>query len=333
MNEGKFNNFTFERDPTIVPWLRPLAGESYYRGRVGLGLYPKELLLFSIVKKVSRTRLMVENYQGKTTQRKTALQRAFLEPDLLRPVIESPDIERFAVKAARHFAPFPYSKDNHREPLGRDVLGKVSPQLLLYYEGHRDAMRKTEYNARIQGKKGAFWSITRVGKYTFAPYHVVYRNNTKWVAAVVHSEELTAPSSLLLDHACSISTDRKGRAIGKEEAHYICALLNSSLVSRYIIGSSDSRSFKTDIPVRILQFDSSKWLHVALSVASLVAHRPQGTDTRFDSTLDYLTRRYIREELCGDKRTARDTKIERLVGVPTTATWAEVESGVLSQGN
>ena len=49
MNRGEFNNFTFANDKKSIPYLSKVSGTTSYRGRVGLGIYPKELLLFKII--------------------------------------------------------------------------------------------------------------------------------------------------------------------------------------------------------------------------------------------------------------------------------------------
>jgi hypothetical protein len=56
----------------------------------------------------------------------------------------------------------------------------------------------------------------------------------------------------LHDHACSISESPNGGMISLNEAHYICAIVNSELVEKYILNSSDSRSFKADMPINII---------------------------------------------------------------------------------
>jgi len=161
-------------------------------------------------------------------------------------------------------------------------------------------LKKTEYNKRVQGKKGAFYSLTRVGPYTFAKYRVVYRNNTKWVSAVIEEEDTKWGGKkmyLLLDHACSISQDNNGNFITIDEAHYICSILNSKLVKRYVENSSDSRSYKTNIPLKIVKYDNDLWLHKALSKISKLAHKKKLENSEINFILDYLVDRYIDESL------------------------------------
>ena len=46
-------------------------------------------------------------------------------------------------------------------------------------------MAQTEYSDKIIGDNDApYYSLARTGKYSHADWYVVFRDNTKWVAAV-----------------------------------------------------------------------------------------------------------------------------------------------------
>ena len=69
-----------------------------------------------------------------------------------------------------------------------------------------------------------------------------------------------------------MTQDRDGNFINREEAHYICAILNAPIVFKYITNSSDSRSFKIDPPIYIPKFDINNEKHKLLSELSIKAH-------------------------------------------------------------
>ena len=93
------------------------------------------------------------------------------------------------------------------------------------------------------------------------------------------------------NHAVSISQDVNGNYISLDEAHYICAILNAPIVAKYIINSSDSRTFKVRPPVQIPKFCASNPVHLKLAKLSMQAHEnydnPQVMAT-IDSELDSL---------------------------------------------
>ena len=326
MNKGTFNNFTFENNLQLIPEMQAIAGDSAYKGRVGLGLYPKELLLFKMIKTVGANKLYVENYQGKGTERKFAKRTALLEAKHIYPVIEGPNIGRFKIKDVNFLAPFPYTEQDIKKPIEPNILEKESPLLYSYYKNNQTVMKKTDYNQRVQGRKGAFYSLTRVGQYTFAKHRVIYRNNTKWVAAVI-SDASTAwggkKKYLLLDHACSIGQDNEDNFITEDEAHYICAILNSNIVARYIVNSSDSRSYKTDIPINIVKYNSKLWVHTALAAISKVAHKGSLAISEADKIIDWLMKRYIKESLKSLSVSTEDSSIEKKCDDFKHTDWAK----------
>lgn len=276
-----------------VEKLKNLVGKCMYQGRVGLGLYPKEAQLLEIdhTMKIDRPDLVwMKNYKNPRSERKVEKGPSLLERNMLCPVIEGPNIKKFRIEGVHLYAAFPYTEEDTKKPIPKEKLSVLAPYLCQYYDKIKDDIKKTEYNQRIQGKKGEFYSLTRVGKYTFCKNKVVFRNNTKWNAAVISEDDPVYENYsmyLLLDHACSISQTREGRAITADEAHYICAILNSAIVEKYIVSSSDARSFKSDIPIHIEEYDSGNATHKELVRISKEAHE-KGITEDLQSKLDKI---------------------------------------------
>ncbi|MDW9225395.1 MULTISPECIES: hypothetical protein [Vibrio harveyi group] len=150
--------------------------------------------------------------------------------------------------------------------------------------------QQTDYNDKIIGEKNisAFYSLARVGAYTYGSHFVCFRDNTKWQAAVI--SELETPwgemkRPLFQNHAVSISQREDGTFISLAEAHFICAILNAPSVKSYMENSSDSRSFKIRPPVNIPQYDENDPVHAKLSELSKDAHALKGEDKPIDNVL------------------------------------------------
>lgn len=124
-------------------------------------------------------------------------------------------------------------------------------------------------------KQAPFFSIYNVGKYTYAPYKVVWnRMGSKITACVISTihdkflgEKLILPDNVL---AYIPVTDEC-------EAHYICALMNSSvtdMILRSIAGGT--KSFGTpkiiEDTIKIPHYDSKNELHQKLAQLSRRAH-------------------------------------------------------------
>ncbi len=303
INTGPFNHFTFAENKKFIPVMKALSGNSDYKGRVGLGIYPKEILLFKLIKK-QRNILVLENFQGKATERKSYKKKIILENTFVHPVIEGPNIKSFGLSDIDYYSALPYTDKDLKKPIPLKELKKVSPKLAKYYLDNQKYLVKTDYNQRVQGKKGEFYSLTRVGKYTFANFRVVYRNNTSWEACVISGKYL------LLDHACSISQDNNGNYLTLEEAHYICAILNSKIVKNYMENSSDLRSIKTDLIIRLIKYDPKFWVHKMLSKVSKKLHTKVKNKDLYYNFLNYLIIRYVNELKPGNKKNNFDLKLE-----------------------
>lgn len=293
------NNFSITEtsDSKIISDMKKIAGKSFYKGRVGLGLYPKEGLLMKIIDSPqnNETQVLVTSYQNKNSERPIGAMETFVETEFLHPVIEGPNIGRFKLKDPMYFAALPYEKSSIKTPLSQNDLGEKAPKLLQRYRNIKDDIKKTDYNQKVQGKKGEFYSVTRVGEYTFSPYRVAYRNNTKWNGVVIESAKTEWGNTpyLLLDHACSVSQNIKGKNITLDEAHYICAIINSKIVEKYILASSDVRSFKSDLPIEIVEYDEENELHQELAEISMKFHKGKHDETELDEQLSFLMNKYI----------------------------------------
>jgi len=200
-----------------------------------------------------------------------------MEKKYLYPLLKGVDIKRFRIVDTNYLVPFPYESKNPRKALTIEELVSKSPLLLKYLESFKEIIEKqTEYNEKIKGKYGGiYYSLARVGKYTFAPHHVVFRDNTKWCAAVVSSTNnkwVGKKLYLTQNHAVSMCEDEKGNFIAEDEAHFICAILNCPIVERFILQSSDSRTFKIQPPIFIPKYNIKNVNHVKLRDISIKAH-------------------------------------------------------------
>ncbi|QNE45429.1 N-6 DNA methylase (plasmid) [Frigoribacterium sp. NBH87] len=226
-----------------------VAGESPYRGREGIEFYPQELLLFEYVGPGSTpTTAKFRNYQSPNSKHRIPAMTRELETSVMRPLIKGPMISRFGIKAPQFYVPFYYSPDfaTGRSPLPLDRLMDEYPQLARLLVAYRNVFEsQTQYNQRIIGETHSteFYAVARVGAYSHASNYVCFRDNTKWGASVLSDVATpwgTTTKPVFQNHAVSISERPDGAFISLDEAHYICAVLNSTLVSNFVIRSSEA---------------------------------------------------------------------------------------------
>lgn len=273
--------FSYADDEKELEKFKNVSGESFYIGREGIEFYPQELFLLEIDKTmpISDNKIYVTNYQNNRSKYKIPPSTYIIEKKYLHPLIKGVNIERFHIKQSQYLVPFPYDESNCRSPIDIQTLNKKSPLLAKYLNNFKDIIEsQTNYNDRIIGKKhtNEFYALARVGEYSFAKNHVVFRDNTKWQAAVateIETEWGGLKRPLFQNHAVSICQTNGGRFITLDEAHYICATLNAPIIGKYILNSSDSRSFKIRPPIFIPEFDEQNPIHINLSNLSKSAHR------------------------------------------------------------
>lgn len=277
--DSNSTKFSYAKSITHLKGFSEIAGISTYIGREGIEFYPQELFLlkpdFSMP--INLNRLFLDNYQSPRSKYKVPALKVPMEKKFLHPLIKGINIERFHIREPEYLVPFPYDASNPKIPLSIKNLQKESPLLAKYFSKNKTVIEsQTQYNAKIIGNNNAeYYALARVGKYSYAENHVVFRDNTKWQAAVVSDIETEWGGKrrpLFQNHAVSICEREDGSFISKDEAHYICAILNAPITKEYLMNSSDSRSFKIRPPIKIPLFILEDNDHKKLSELSKLAH-------------------------------------------------------------
>jgi hypothetical protein len=117
-----------------------------------------------------------------------------------------------------------------------------------------------------------FYFLDNVGTYTFDPWKVVWREQNKQMVSCVIStkqDELLKGKLIIPDSKvlfCPLKDE--------SEAHYLCAMLNSKIVTDIIEGYTIELQRGTDVLdfIKIPRFDPTKELHCKLESLSKQAH-------------------------------------------------------------
>ena len=275
-----------------------IAGESKYIGREGIEFYPQEMMIFKESGLPSTsTCTSLRNIQTKKAKYHIPQTVELLETKYLHPLIKGVDISPFHVELSGYIVPFPYDERDKRLPIKLEELVRTAPKLASFYQKHKDLiLAQTSYNERIIGKEGAFYKLARVGAYSFAKNYVVFRDNTKWGAAVVSSVNTSwggTKRPLFQNHAVSICEDNEGNFITLEEAHFICGIMNTPVAYQYVLNSSDSRSFPIRPRIYIPKYDKNNPIHRKISQLSKTAHKKYDNKKVIDDIKNQLNTLYL----------------------------------------
>lgn len=276
--------YAFAENKGQLVKFKQISGKCSYIGREGIEFYPQELVIFTFDGKGPKSgTVFLKNIQVQKSKYKISSQRVLLETKYLYPLARGRDIERFHHDYENLIVPFPYHNGDAHKPIDAKQLDKESPLLLSYYKKYEKIIRaQTPFSDKIRGaNSGEFYGLARTGKYSFQDVYVAFRDNTKWGATVVSSENMPWGGQkrlLFQNHAVSMCerSDDSGY-ITEDEAHYICAILNAPIVEEFIYASSDTRSFKIRPPIFIPKYDDKDKKHVRLSELSRQAHK-SGSD-------------------------------------------------------
>ncbi|MDK2931116.1 MAG: hypothetical protein PWR07_1247 [Bacillota bacterium] len=197
--------------------------------------------------------------------------QAAIEDDLLYPLLRGRDVTRWSAIPSAHII---MTQDpEKRRGIDVETMETRYPRAHSYLKRFEEVLRsRRDRGTRGLMEKGApFWSIFGVGPHTLAQWKVVWREVANQLDAAVLGMAPVGPTEkpVVPDHTC-IMID----CSSEEEAHYVCAALNSSparlAIKNYIVLHPDPHVLNN---VRLPKFTRRDPVHRALAQLSEEAHR------------------------------------------------------------
>ena len=264
--------------------LAHIQGENKYRARRGASTEPYGVFWLEIRQVLSNGALIIRNLPEKG-KRKIPQVEERIEPDLVFPAVRGADIERWSVIPGIFVL---VSQDpKKREPYPQDHMKKKCPGTYDYLTRFKDVLlSRGSKTVRQLAERTEFYAMFGIGAYTIARYKVVWKRMASDIVAAVISQYKTP-----FGYKTVIPTDTTSLfATEKEnEAHYLCAIINSTPVRDFIKSySSAGRGFGAPSVmshVGISKFDPNNKLHQKLSQLSQTLH-----DLKAKNDLDDITR-------------------------------------------
>jgi hypothetical protein len=209
-------------------------------------------------------------------QKKTVRQVTVeVEDDVIYPLIRGRDVKRYYVVG--EFGNIIITHDSTTgEPLQESKMKIEYPKLYSYLKNFKAELEKRTIKPFLGKKhKTPFYRLDNIGRYTFAPYKVVWKRiagaitgkAVSFAAAVVKGAEEGKP---IIPDDSLIMIDFNEL----DEAYYVSAVLNSSIIRLIIASYTYELRQETHITryVRIPKFDTSNSLHRNISAFSSKAH-------------------------------------------------------------
>jgi hypothetical protein len=277
-----------------------IIGTTDYRYRTGVEFTPQELFML-----IGKQKCVDDNfyYFG---SKKFAMSKYKIndEPKMgwklpvkyIYPIVTGPNVEPFKYLIDNNFCILPYDKNNTKEPIKTSVLISKYPELFNYLVNHKELIDQQSEKSKKMHRGEEFYSLSKIGPYTFADYIVAARDNSKFCAAVV--EKSSTPwgyikETICVKHTIIISQDKNGNYISLDEANYICGILNSTIVISYIQSTFKSNGYSLNKSnLYIPKFDPTNKLH--REIANLAKIAKNSDNEQIKKIQEQITNIYIK---------------------------------------
>jgi hypothetical protein len=195
-----------------------------------------------------------------------------IEPDLVFPALRGADIARWMPRPTIFV--LVAQNPEERAPYGEHRMKAEWPRTFGYLAMFKQVLlSRASKSIRQLAERTAFYAMFGIGPYTFARYKTVWQFMSRDVVAAVVSQHRTPfgyKTVIPTKTVALFCTDKE------VEAHYLCAVINSTLVREFIKSySSAGRGFGAPSVmshVGIPRFDAKSRLHQELAELSLKLH-------------------------------------------------------------
>lgn len=188
------------------------------------------------------------------------------------PIITGPHIEPFKYDSCNEYCILPYTKENIKSPITTEKFLKNSRDLFMYLTNHKELIDSQSEKSKLMHRGDEFYALSKIGDYTFAPYIVATRDNSKFCASVIKQtktmwEEIK--QTICVKHTIIISQRIDGTFIDEDESYFICGVLNSDVIKKYIETSQKSNGYSLNkSKIYIPLYDSTNELHKKIMITS-----------------------------------------------------------------
>ncbi|MBO5888051.1 MAG: hypothetical protein J6Q60_08580 [Bacteroidaceae bacterium] len=274
-------------NPIIMQNLQNYLGESEYRGRKGIEPCGAKGIYLIKVNGEQRGLVKIENLVERSRLekvKKIGIRQGLIEADLIYPMIGGRNIDKWGINSNVYMLVPHYTTGSgiYRGIPDGDLRTKYPHTYQWLYENFHDILLETRIRSAkfFDPKQFPWYRLDNVGEYTFKPYKMLWKEqSTAMNCCVVSSLDCPCIGNKL------VVTDSKVLSSSfddKNEAFYLCGVLNSSEIEEIIQGYTISTNRGIDIVknIRIPKYDSNNVSHVQIAKLSIQAHEAyKATDT------------------------------------------------------
>jgi len=283
VNPDKTSSSWQTASPTDLQIYTKLKGKNPYRAHLGVNADPYGIFWMTVEQIRPDGKLVVQNLHNRGKSNITSVKTS-IESDLVFPAVTGEDITKFGIKS--NFYILITQNPIKRTGYDEEYLSSKYPLIYAYLVQFKDFLLKRalykkyfykeiKKNGKIVDKIpfAPFYSQYNISENTFARYRVTWKAMASKMSAVVLSSTRTdfGIKQIISTKVTSfIPTDNR------DEAHYLCATLNSEIVNNFIKSfSAAGRGFGTPSVMHNLsipKFKQNNKTHRKLADLSKKAH-------------------------------------------------------------
>lgn len=261
-------------------------GQSAYKGRKGIEPCGAKGTYLVQITDTKGGCVVIENLVERARLKKAkdlGVHPGAVEKELVYPMVGGRNISKWGINSHLYMiVPHNSSGDGIYRGMDEDQLKVDYPKAYEWLYYFKDLL----YETRVRSAKFfdpdqfPWYRLDNVGEYTFRKYHVVWREQSKSMTACVIGslddpylgEKVIVTDSKVL----SCATD------DLREAHYICAVINSPVITRIIDAYTIDTQRGVDVlnNIAIPAFDAANPVHLRLAGLSAAAHEAYASGDR-----------------------------------------------------
>jgi len=253
-----------------VYWLNILGVASRRKEEIGIPAYLRNILDIKDAE-IELKDIIVENItEGMKKEVKRV--RTTIEDFFVFPLIKTQHLSKWKLKG--YIYTLQMNRPDKLQGIDERWVKVNFPKTYGYLKGFERILKERAAYKKYLGK-APFYSMYDLGEYTFSPYKVVWNQmGSKLSACVIGSvnDEFLEEKMIIPEHVLAfVPTDNEN------EAYFICAVLNSSMVDLVIRSiAGGTKSFGTpkiiEETIRIPKFEANNDSHCKLAELSRKAH-------------------------------------------------------------
>lgn len=258
--------------PVGLVELSYIEGKNHYVARSGAYTSPYGVFWVIVQQVLSDHNLLVSNLPEKGKRKISKVQET-IEPDLVFPAVRGSDVKRWRA----NLEIFVLIVQDPKKRFGYDeiLMKQKWPRTYSYLLRFKDSLvSQAAYKKYHKELGNPFYSQFNISDYTFARYKVIWNQmgNKLYASVVSQTKTPFGYKTVIPLHTTALIP-----ADNEDEAHYLCAIINSKSVRDFIKSfSSAGRGLGTPSVMEhigISKFDPKNELHQKLSEVSKKCHR------------------------------------------------------------